>query len=40
VFAAAVGAALVAIYGLTLLSGLYPSRIATRLEPAEALRWE
>jgi putative ABC transport system permease protein len=40
VFAGAVATALVAVYLLTLLCGLYPSWIATRLEPAEALRWE
>lgn len=38
--AAAVLTALVVIFGLALLCGLYPSRIATRLAPAEALRWE
>lgn len=36
----AVLTALVVIFGLALLCGLYPSRIATRLAPAEALRWE
>lgn len=36
----AVLSALVVIFGLALLCGLYPSRIATRLAPAEALRWE
>ena len=40
VFAAAVVGALVLIYGLCIVCGLYPARIATRLEPAEALRWE
>jgi putative ABC transport system permease protein len=33
-------ASLVVIYGLTLLCGLYPSRLATRIQPVEALRWE
>jgi putative ABC transport system permease protein len=28
------------IYGLTLLCGLYPSRLATSVQPVEALRWE
>jgi putative ABC transport system permease protein len=40
VFAAAVVTALVAIYLLSLVCGLYPSWIAVRSEPAEALRWE
>jgi putative ABC transport system permease protein len=38
--ATAVGTALAVIYALALLCGLYPSRIATRLAPADALRWE
>jgi putative ABC transport system permease protein len=33
-------AALVAIYALTLLCGLYPSWLASRLTPADALRYE
>jgi putative ABC transport system permease protein len=40
VFGGAVVAALVAIFVLSLLCGLYPSWIAVRSEPAEALRWE
>ncbi len=28
------------IYGLTLACGIYPSRLATRVQPVEALRWE
>lgn len=32
--------ALVLIYALTLLCGLYPSRMATRVQPAEALHYE
>jgi ABC-type antimicrobial peptide transport system permease subunit len=28
------------IYALTFLCGWYPSRLATRVEPAEALRYE
>jgi putative ABC transport system permease protein len=39
-FAAALGLALVTVYALCVLAALYPARIATRLEPAEALRWE
>ena len=31
---------LLLIYGLTLLCGLYPSRLATRVQPAEALHYE
>lgn len=40
IFAAAVLTALAVVYGLCVLCGLYPARIATRLEPAEALHWE
>ena len=32
--------AVAAIYLLTLLCGWYPSRMATPVEPAEALRYE
>jgi putative ABC transport system permease protein len=32
--------ALVVIYGITLLCGAYPSWLASRIEPAEALRYE
>jgi len=39
VIAAAVAAMLV-VYALTTACGLYPSRVATRLAPADALRWE
>jgi putative ABC transport system permease protein len=35
-----VAAALAAIYGFVLLCGLYPSRLATRVQPAEALTYE
>ena len=28
------------IYALTLICGLYPSRLATRVQPAEALHYE
>jgi putative ABC transport system permease protein len=38
--AAASGIALAVIFALTLSCGVYPSRVATRLEPADALRWE
>jgi putative ABC transport system permease protein len=31
---------LAVIYGVTLFCGLYPSRMATRVQPVEALRWE
>jgi putative ABC transport system permease protein len=40
VVAAAVVLSLALVYALSALCGLYPSRIATRLPPAEALRWE
>jgi putative ABC transport system permease protein len=40
VFWGALAAALLTIYGLALLCGLYPSRFATRLAPADALHWE
>jgi len=40
VFTTGIIAALVVIYGITLVSGLYPSWLASRLTPAEALRYE
>lgn len=40
VYACGVGIALAMIYGLVLLCGLYPSRLATRIQPAEALHYE
>ncbi len=40
VYAAGVVAALAVIYGVTLACGLYPSWLASRLQPAEALRYE
>jgi putative ABC transport system permease protein len=40
VFTTGIIAALVVIYGITLASGLYPSWLASRLTPAEALRYE
>ncbi len=40
VFTASIIAALAVIYAVTLASGLYPSWLASRLQPAEALRYE
>lgn len=40
VFTSGILAALGVIYGITLASGLYPSWLASRLTPAEALRYE
>jgi putative ABC transport system permease protein len=40
VFAIGVAAALVVIYAITLTCGLYPSWLASRVTPAEALRYE
>ncbi len=40
VFAWAIGVSLLVIYGLALLSGIYPSRLATKVVPAEALHYE
>lgn len=39
-FSAGLAVALAAIYTLTVLCGLYPSWLASRLEPADALRYE
>ena len=39
-FAAGLAGALATIYGLTVLCGLYPSWLASRLQPADALRYE
>jgi putative ABC transport system permease protein len=39
-FAIGWAAALATIYGLTILCGLYPSWLASRLQPADALRYE
>ena len=39
-FVAGIVAALAVIYGITLLCGAYPSWLASRIEPAEALRYE
>ncbi len=40
VFAASMATSAAAIYGLTLLCGWYPSRLATKVQPAEALHYE
>jgi len=40
VFTIGIIAALAVVYGITLVSGLYPSWLASRLTPAEALRYE
>ena len=40
VFFASIALSVAAIYGLTLLCGWYPSRLATRIQPAEALHYE
>jgi putative ABC transport system permease protein len=40
VFVAGVGLAIVAVYSVTILCAWYPSRLATRVPPAEALRYE
>jgi putative ABC transport system permease protein len=40
VFATGLALAAAAIYLLTILCGWYPARLATRIEPAEALRYE
>jgi putative ABC transport system permease protein len=39
-FSIGIGAALATIYALTLLCGLYPSWLASRVQPAEALHYE
>lgn len=39
-FTAGFAGALATIYGLTVLCGLYPSWLASRLQPADALRYE
>jgi putative ABC transport system permease protein len=40
VFAGAVALSAAAVYGLTLACGWYPSRLASRIPPADALRYE
>ncbi len=40
VFAASIAFSAAAIYALTLLCGWYPSRLATKVQPAEALHYE
>lgn len=40
VFVSSIVISVVAIYGLTLLCGWYPSRLATKIQPAEALHYE
>jgi putative ABC transport system permease protein len=40
VFVTSIGISVVAIYLLTLACGWYPSRLATRIQPAEALHYE
>jgi putative ABC transport system permease protein len=40
VFAIGLAISLATIYGLTLICGFYPSWMATRVEPAEALHYE
>jgi putative ABC transport system permease protein len=40
VFVASVASSIAAIYVLTLLCGWYPSRLATKVQPAEALHYE
>jgi putative ABC transport system permease protein len=40
VYAVAIGLAALTIYGLTIVSALYPSWLATQVQPAEALHYE
>ena len=40
IFAAGIVSALAVIYGITLLCGMYPGWLASRVPPAEALRYE
>jgi putative ABC transport system permease protein len=40
VFVASLGLSALAIYLLTLACGWYPSRLATKIEPAQALHYE
>ena len=40
VFVASIAISVAAIYLLTLACGWYPSRLATKIQPAEALHYE
>jgi ABC-type lipoprotein release transport system permease subunit len=40
VYAIAMALAALTIYGLTIVSALYPSWLATQVQPAEALHYE
>jgi ABC-type lipoprotein release transport system permease subunit len=40
VLVASLGVAVAALYALAALCGLHPARIATRVQPAEALHYE
>jgi putative ABC transport system permease protein len=40
VFALSLAVSIAALYGVTIVCGWYPSRLATRVQPAEALRYE
>jgi putative ABC transport system permease protein len=40
IFLTAVAATALIIYGITFVAGWYPSRLATRVQPAEALHYE
>jgi ABC-type antimicrobial peptide transport system permease subunit len=40
VFAASLAVSVATLYVVTVVCGLYPSGLATRLRPAEALRYE
>ena len=40
VFASSLAISIVALYGVTVACGFYPSRIATRIAPADALRYD
>jgi putative ABC transport system permease protein len=39
-FAASIAISVLTIYGLTIGCGWYPARLATRIQPAEALHYE
>jgi ABC-type antimicrobial peptide transport system permease subunit len=40
VFVTSIAVSAAVIYGLTLLCSWYPSRLATKIQPAEALHYE